>query len=309
MIAMTGSTQRNVGLAVAAGAAIVVLACIAGLTADMIAARRQAPLDDQRMEELVELVKTDAAAAAELDAEAQRQANESVQRELRKTRVTWTLILAAVLFVASAKWLVSLRAQRPPTLNTIVALRAPPVAKAGKRAGDVRRQPVAAARAGQPGEQINLSFVDAIVAKEGRDHEAAVPILQAIQAHCGYLPDEALQRVCELTEIEPSQIAGVSAFYARFRRSPVGEHVVKVCHGTACHVTGARQITEEIRRHLQIAPEADTDPERLFTVDRVACLGCCSLAPVMMIDEETVGRLTPGSACAALDALRPEQPA
>ena len=308
-MAMTGSTQRNVGLAIAAAAAIVVLACIAVLVADMIAARRQAPLDDQRLEELVELVKTDAAAAAELDAEAQRQANESVQWELRKTRVTWTLILAAVLFLASAKWLVSLRTQRPPTLNTIVALRAPPARKAGKRAGDVRRQPVAAARAGQPGEQINLSFVDAIVAKAGRDHEAAVPILQAIQAHYGYLPDEALQRVCELTEIEPSQIAGVSAFYARFRRSPVGEHVVKVCHGTACHVAGTRQITEEIRRHLQIAPEEDTDPERLFTVDRVACLGCCSLAPVMMIDEETVGRLTPSSACAALDVVRPEQPA
>ena len=308
-MAMAGSRQRDVGLAIAAAAAIVVLACIAVLVADMIAARRQAPLDDQRLEELVELVKTDAAAAAELDAEAQRQANESVQRELRKTRVTWTLILAAVLFVASAKWLVSLRARRPPTLNTIVALRAPPAAKAGKRAGDVRRPPVAAARTGQPGEQINLSFVDAIVAKAGRDHEAAVPILQAIQAHYGYLPDEALQRVCELTEIEPSQIAGVSAFYARFRRSPVGEHVVKVCHGTACHVAGTRQITEEIRRHLQIAPEEDTDPERLFTVDRVACLGCCSLAPVMMIDEETVGRLTPSSACAALDVVRPEQPA
>jgi NADH:ubiquinone oxidoreductase subunit E len=306
---MAGSAPRNVGLAIAAAAAIVMVACIAVLVTDTITARRQDPLDDQRMEELVELVKTDAAAAAELDAEAQRQASASVQRERRKTRVTWTLILAAALFVASAKWLVSLRAQRPPTLSKIVALRAPPAAKAGKRTGDGRRQPVAAARAGKPDEQIDLSFVDAIVAKEGRDHEAAVPILQAIQAHYGYLPDEALQRVCALTEIEPSQIAGVSAFYARFRRSPVGEHVVKVCHGTACHVTGARQITEEIRRHLKIAPEEDTDPERLFTLDRVACLGCCSLAPVMMIDEETVGRLTPNSACAALDMVRSEQPA
>jgi NADH:ubiquinone oxidoreductase subunit E len=309
MMVMARSTQRHVALAIAAVAGIVVFACIVILVADMIAARRQDPLDDKRLEELVELVKTDAAAAGELDAESQRQANESVQRELENTRVAWTLILAAALFLAAAKWLVSLRAHRPPTLDTIVALRAPRAAQAARRAGDVRRQPVAAARAGKPGEQINLSFVDAIVAKQGRDHEAAVPILQAIQAHYGYLPDEALQRVCALTEIEPSQIAGVSAFYARFRRSPVGEHVVKVCHGTACHVTGARQITEEIRRHLKIAPEEDTDPERLFTVDRVACLGCCSLAPVMMIDDETVGRLTPSSACAALDALRPEQPA
>jgi len=307
---MAGSAQRNVGLAIAAAAAIVVLACIAVLVADMIAARRQDPLDDQRLEELVELVKTDAAAAAELDAEAQRQANESVGRELRKTRVTWTLILAAVLFVASAKWLVSLRAQRPPTLNTIVALRAQPPTRPRKGSGGVRSYSAGGPRVSELGEQeIDLSFVDAIVAKEGRDHEAAVPILQAIQAHYGHLPDEALRRVCELTEIEPAQITGVSAFYARFRRSPVGKHVVKVCHGTACHVAGTRQITEEIRRHLKIAPEEDTDPERLFTVDRVACLGCCSLAPVMMIDEETVGRLTPSSACAALDVVRPEQPA
>ena len=103
MMVMARSTQRNVGLAIAAVAGIVVLACIGALIADMIAARRQALLDDQRLEELVELVKTDAAAAAELDTEAQRQADESVQRELKNTRVAWALILAAALFVASAK--------------------------------------------------------------------------------------------------------------------------------------------------------------------------------------------------------------
>jgi len=305
---MTRSTQRNVGLAIAAAAAIVALACIVALIGDMIAARRQAPLDEQRLEELLESVKTDAAAAAELDAEHQRQADESLRRETKTARAAWVLIIAAALFLAAVKWLVSLRAQRPPTLNTIVALRAPPPTRPRKAGGDVRWRPAAGPQVSELGEQeIDTSFVDAIVAKEGCAHEAAVPILQAIQAHYGYLPDEALQRVCELTEIEPSQIAGVSAFYARFRRSPVGEHVVKVCHGTACHVAGTRQITEEIRRHLQIAPEADTDPERLFTVDRVACLGCCSLAPVMMIDEETVGRLTPSSACEALDAAGQER--
>ena len=105
----------------------------------------------------------------------------------------------------------------------------------------------------------------------------------------------------------PAQIAGTSSFYAQFRRSPVGRHVVRVCHGTACHVAGAEQITQELRRHLDIAPDADTDPRRLFTVDAVACLGCCSLAPVMMIEEDTVGRLTPASARQALDAVEPPE--
>ena len=146
--------------------------------------------------------------------------------------------------------------------------------------------------------------MERIVQQQGRSKEAAIPILQAIQSHYRYLPDEALQRVCELTEITPAQIAGTSSFYAQFRRSPVGKHVVRVCHGTACHVSGARQITEELRRRLEIPDGADTDPQRMFTVDEVACLGCCSLAPVIMVDGQTVGKLTPATACEALDGIR-----
>jgi NADH-quinone oxidoreductase subunit F len=150
-------------------------------------------------------------------------------------------------------------------------------------------------------DEIDLGFVDEIVAKQGRTPEAAIPILQAIQMHYRYLPDEALRRVCELTEITPAQIAGTSSFYAQFRRSPAGRHVVRVCHGTACHVAGARQVTEELRRYLAIPPDADTDPAQMFTVDAVACVGCCSLAPVLVVDGQTAGRLTPASACDALE--------
>ena len=152
------------------------------------------------------------------------------------------------------------------------------------------------------------TFVDALVQREGRGQDAAIPILQAIQAHYRYLPDEALRRVCELTDVTPAQIAGTSSFYARFRRSPVGDHVIRVCHGTACHVSGARQITEELRRHLHIPDGADTDPARRFTIDEVACLGCCSLAPVLMVDEHTAGRLTPATAAAALEVLHQPEP-
>jgi NADH:ubiquinone oxidoreductase subunit E len=103
-----------------------------------------------------------------------------------------------------------------------------------------------------------------------------------------------------LTEITPAEIAGTSSFYSRFRRSPVGEHLVRVCHGTACHVSGARQITDELRRYLAIPEGADTDPARQFTLDEVACLGCCSLAPMIMVDGHPAGKLTPATACEAL---------
>jgi NADH:ubiquinone oxidoreductase subunit E len=76
--------------------------------------------------------------------------------------------------------------------------------------------------------------------------------------------------------------------------------MVRVCHGTACHVSGARGITEELRRYLEISEGADTDPQRQFTLDEVACLGCCSLAPVLMVDDHTAGKLTPKAACEAL---------
>ncbi|MGD9496290.1 MAG: NAD(P)H-dependent oxidoreductase subunit E [Armatimonadota bacterium] len=141
-------------------------------------------------------------------------------------------------------------------------------------------------------EGIDLSHVDRVVEEIGRDREAVIPILQALQAHYRYLPQEALERVCELTEITPAQIAGIASFYTQFRHRPVGEHLIRVCHGTACHVKGAEQVTEAIRRHLRIAPDQDTDNERLFTIERVACLGCCTLAPVMQIDGITYGHLT-----------------
>lgn len=139
--------------------------------------------------------------------------------------------------------------------------------------------------------------------------QSAIPLLQAIQSHYRYLPDDALHRVCELTDITPAEICGTSTFYGQFRRSPVGRHIVRVCHGTACHVAGARQISDELRRHLKIPAGADTDAARMFTLAEVACLGCCSLAPVLMLDEHTAGRLTPATASAALDEAGQKEPA
>jgi len=143
------------------------------------------------------------------------------------------------------------------------------------------------------GEAIDLSIVDRIVKDIGRGKERAIPILQAVQKEFRYLPTEALRRVCEISDITPAQITSISMFYSQFRHRPVGKHVISVCHGTACHVAGAEAITEAVRDYLRIAEDDDTDSDRLFTVQKVSCLGCCSLAPVMRIDEIVYGHLSP----------------
>jgi len=164
------------------------------------------------------------------------------------------------------------------------------------------RQAPATARSARLGAApaLDLAFVDELVSSYGTGKENAIALLQAIQNHYRYLPDEALRRLCERTEITPAQLAGTSSFYGQFRGTPVGKHLVRVCHGTACHVAGARQITDELRRYLAIPENADTDTARMFTLGEVACLGCCSLAPVLMVDGHTEGRLTPSGASAAL---------
>lgn len=141
-------------------------------------------------------------------------------------------------------------------------------------------------------ETVDLSFVDRVVEEIGREREAVIPILQRLQEHYRYLPAAALRRVTEITRITPAQITGVATFYTQFRHRPVGEHLIRVCHGTACHVKGADRISEAIRRELGIPDDDDTDPEGQFTLETVACLGCCTLAPVMQIDGVTYGHLT-----------------
>lgn len=142
-------------------------------------------------------------------------------------------------------------------------------------------------------DRIDLDVVDRIVREHGTASFATIPILQGIQEHFRYLPQPALKRVCEITEIRPAQIEGVASFYSQFRRDPVGEHIISVCHGTACHVAGAEGVTEAVQRHLGLEEGQDTDEEGRFTLEAVPCVGCCSLAPVMKIDDRIYGYLTP----------------
>ncbi len=150
--------------------------------------------------------------------------------------------------------------------------------------------PGSEAGAGEP-QELDLTFVDRAVAELGSGPEIVIPLLQALQKHYRYLPPEALRRVCEITQISPATIVGVATFYAQFRHSPVGRHLISVCHGTACHVKGAGHVTDALHRHLGLSEETDTTDDGLFTLQRVHCLGCCTLAPVVQIDGVTYGHL------------------
>jgi len=143
-----------------------------------------------------------------------------------------------------------------------------------------------------PSDPVDLKPVDEIVQRIGRGRENTIAILQALQAHYRYLPVEVLRRVCEISEIRPADISGVATFYNQFRHRPVGKHILHVCHGTACHVKGSEQVQEALDRNLKLERGQDTDAARNFTVEKVACVGCCTLAPVVVIDSTTYGHLT-----------------
>ena len=148
------------------------------------------------------------------------------------------------------------------------------------------------------------AFIDQLLAQTGRGSAATIPILQGIQREYRYLPELALRRVTEVTGIRLADLVGVATFYHQFRMQPVGRHTLRVCHGTACHVKGSENIHDAINRGLLIPADKDTTPDNEFTVERVACLGCCTLAPVVAIEESTYGHLTADTIGAMLDDFR-----
>ncbi|MCK4765088.1 MAG: NADH-quinone oxidoreductase subunit NuoE [Candidatus Aminicenantes bacterium] len=121
---------------------------------------------------------------------------------------------------------------------------------------------------------------------------ALIPLLQSAQDSYGYIPEKAIHYISEVVGIPSAEIYGVITFYSQFRLKPLGKHVVRICEGTACHVNGAKKVRQVLQNELDISV-GETSEDGLFTLQSVACLGCCSLAPVFMINEETYGNLTP----------------
>lgn len=143
----------------------------------------------------------------------------------------------------------------------------------------------------EDGKQVDLSLMDSFIEKYKNIRGNMIPLLQHTQELYGFIPHEAFQKLEKETDLKLSDMYGVASFYAQFRLKPVGKIIIKACHGTACHVQNATAITEALEEELKLK-DGETTKDGVFTLESVACLGCCSLAPVMMIGDETFAKLT-----------------
>lgn len=155
--------------------------------------------------------------------------------------------------------------------------------------------------------KIDLNKIESIVSECGREKHSVIPVLQALQAEYNYLPGEALEYICRISEITPAQIVSVASFYSQFRFKPAGEHIVKVCSGTACHVKGSEQVYDSFKRELNLGEKEDTDASGKYTIEKVNCLGCCTLAPVVQIDEITYGHVSSAKVAEVLEDFEREK--
>ena len=135
------------------------------------------------------------------------------------------------------------------------------------------------------------------------EHGALIPALQKVQEYYGYLPEDAMKNVAEFFDMPASTVFGVATFYAQFHLQPRGQYIIRVCQGTACHVRGADQIAKRVSQETGINP-GETTEDLHFTLESVACIGSCGLAPVLMVNDNTHGRLTPDMIPEILDKYR-----
>ena len=151
----------------------------------------------------------------------------------------------------------------------------------------------------------DLSLVEPTLNKDAEVKGSLIAILQETQEAYGYLPMDVMEHIAERTGTPLATIVGVATFYAQFRLEPVGKYLIMLCQGTACHVNGSELISSAITDELGIE-DGQTTEDGMFSLEHVACLGCCSLSPVMMINGKTYGRLTPDKAKKVLRSLAAE---
>jgi len=133
--------------------------------------------------------------------------------------------------------------------------------------------------------------LDDILLQFSRDRENLIPILQEVQQGFGYLPEETMQKIADFLRLSNSTVYSVGTFYTQFKMTPSGKRVVRVCRGTACHVRGGARVLREVQKRLGIKP-GETTEDWEYTLETVACIGACALAPTMTVDKETHGKMT-----------------
>lgn len=152
-------------------------------------------------------------------------------------------------------------------------------------------------------QSTDLTLIDGVLGKYADVPGSLITVLQKTQDIYGYLPKEAIEKISDRMNIPKSEIMGVGTFYTQFRFQPVGKYLIMLCQGTACHVNSSQLILETIKDELHIN-DGETTEDGLFSLKCVACLGCCSLSPVMMINDNTYGSLTPDKTKQILKELR-----
>jgi len=153
-------------------------------------------------------------------------------------------------------------------------------------------------------EQI-LACVDEVLSNNSKNRENLIPILQKVQAKLGYLPALAMEKIAEDTKVPAADVYGLATFYNQFRLNPPGKHQVKVCLGTACYMVGGDITLESFERRMEIK-EGETSTDRLYSLERVACVGCCTMAPVVVLDDQVEGKVTPTRVDGIMLALNEE---
>lgn len=144
-------------------------------------------------------------------------------------------------------------------------------------------------------QDVNIKLIKDIITSYKEKKGALIPLLQEVQSVYSYLPKAALEMIQKELNYPMSELYGVSTFYTQFKLTPAGKHVVRVCKGTACHVQNADEVMSRVSSFLNVT-DGGTTSDGKFTLESVSCLGCCSLAPAMMIGEETFGKLTGATA-------------
>ena len=155
-------------------------------------------------------------------------------------------------------------------------------------------------------ENVDLSLLSDVLEHYADVKGSLITILQKTQEIYGYIPIDAVYHIAELTGLTPAKILGVATFYSQFRFQAVGKYLIMICKGTACYVNGAERIIEAVQEELGIG-DNQTTADGLFSLSLVSCLGCCSLAPVMMINEDTYGSLTPDKVKKILRDIREKE--
>jgi len=149
----------------------------------------------------------------------------------------------------------------------------------------------------------DFSQADKVLKSYGYDKTKLIPILQEVQNEYRYLPEDIISHVASSLKIPPAKVYGVATFFAHFALKPKGKHIIKVCDGTACHVKKSTAIIDAIKRKLNLKGEEANSKDMLFTLEAVACVGACGIAPVVLVGEDVYGQVSPDKMIEVIDDI------